>query len=608
MDSRSARVRLAVVATLFVSLLLGDVTAGAEPRTWATAWSTPFYDPGSFSKPFLSDARLRGRTVRNIVRPTLSGSTVRLRFSNRFGKGPLEVGPVRIGRLVDRAGVVDATPVLFAGQARVTIDAGATAYSDPLTFSVTPQQKVAVSLFLEGNTAPASLHFLGGQTAYLSSPGAHLSAGNSAFHEEVNAWLILDRLEVNVPIAPITVVAVGDSITAGVETTVDADRRWTDVLDRALSNSGRDWAVLNAGINGGTAVWPNRCFGGPAVARLTRDALSTPRLDVLILMLGINDLIQPTLQQPDTDSACTVAGGIDLSAMKTGFTRMASETRTAGARLIVATIPPFGRSEYWSENAERARQEMNQWLRTSLPVAAVLDIANVLADSSDPTRLRATYDSGDGLHPNDAGHEAIGLAVAGLLSASSAVASTTNAALSIIDTRDGQSYNFITLGGLRWTAENLRHAVPGSTCVDLHAANCLLYGRLYNFQEALNACPPGWRLPSDEDWMKLEEAVGVPTEHLRNVQSRGQNSGSRLKVGGDTEFNVVFAGYSDPHKGFSFRRKDETAAFWTATLEGADDVSELAWHRDVGLRHTGIYRSQVNVTYRLSVRCVAALM
>ena len=130
-------------------------------------------------------------------------------------------------------------------------------------------------------------------------------------------------------------------------------------------------------------------------------------------------------------------------------------------------------------------------------------------------------------------------------------------------------------------------------------------GRLYTFAEAVAACQAGWRLPSDEDWMRLEEAIGVPPPELRNDRHRGAEgqAGDRLKPGGDTGFAALYAGYEDPHRR-EFRRLGEAAAFWTSTLESADDLSPVAWHRDLNVGRGGIWRSKVNVTYRLSVRCI----
>lgn len=152
------------------------------------------------------------------------------------------------------------------------------------------------------------------------------------------------------------------------------------------------------------------------------------------------------------------------------------------------------------------------------------------------------------------------------------------------DPRDGETYRTVRIAARRWMAENLRTQTPDSRCYAGSVRNCFRYGRLYTFAEAVAACPAGWRLPSDEDWMRLEEAIGVPPPELRNDRHRGAESqaGNRLKPGGDTGFGALYAGYEDPHRR-EFRRLDEAAAFWTSTLEGADDISPVAWHRDLNV-------------------------
>lgn len=174
----------------------------------------------------------------------------------------------------------------------------------------------------------------------------------------------------------------------------------------------------------------------------------------------------------------------------------------------------------------------------------------------------------------------------------------------LADARDGISYPVVELGGLQWMAANLRFAAPGSTCYAGDPASCEHLGRLYDHATALRACPVGWRLPSDEDWSRLETALGMSPEEAARDRGRGEGIGDRLKAGGDSGFNALLAGYYDPHDK-AFQHQGRTAAFWASTLDGTDDHSALAWHRDVDSRRSTIWRSKVNVTYQLPVRCVS---
>jgi uncharacterized protein (TIGR02145 family) len=174
----------------------------------------------------------------------------------------------------------------------------------------------------------------------------------------------------------------------------------------------------------------------------------------------------------------------------------------------------------------------------------------------------------------------------------------------LTDPRDGARYRVIEIGGLQWMAENLRFGAPGSTCYDLQSANCPRLGRLYDFEAASRSCPPGWRLPSDDDWKRLEMGLGASAEEVARDRGRAGPLGDRLKVGGDRGFDALMAGYYDPHDQ-AYQHEGRTAAFWASTLDGADEVSPLAWHRDVDTRRNTIWRSKVNVTYKLPVRCVS---
>lgn len=137
----------------------------------------------------------------------------------------------------------------------------------------------------------------------------------------------------------------------------------------------------------------------------------------------------------------------------------------------------------------------------------------------------------------------------------------------------------MTIGGTRWFAENLRFRTADSRCYEGDEVNCEDHGRLYRLEDALKACPDGWRVPTEEDWR-------------------------RLKFGGDTGFDVRYSGWIDPHRADSSRAMGRNAAYWTSTEGPPDDVSATAWHRDVATNRNSIWRSPVNVTYWLSVRCV----
>ena len=175
---------------------------------------------------------------------------------------------------------------------------------------------------------------------------------------------------------------------------------------------------------------------------------------------------------------------------------------------------------------------------------------------------------------------------------------------SVVDPRDGYVYRVATIGGARWFAENLRFRTEDSRCYEDDEANCADHGRLYRLDDALQACPPGWRVPSEDDWRRLERAVGMTEAEIGRERARGESVGRRLKFGGDTGFNVRYSGWIDPFKADSSVAMGRNAAWWTSTSAPPDSSSATVWHRDIATDRSSIWRSPVNVTYWLAVRCV----
>jgi len=175
----------------------------------------------------------------------------------------------------------------------------------------------------------------------------------------------------------------------------------------------------------------------------------------------------------------------------------------------------------------------------------------------------------------------------------------------IVDPRDGYAYAVVTIGGVRWFAENLRFKTADSRCYEADEANCADLGRLYRLDDALQACPAGWRVPSEADWRRLERAVGMTEAEIVTERGRGEPVGRRLKFGGDTGFDVRYAGWIDPYRADSSIAMGRNAAWWTSTSAPPDESSATVWHRDIATDRNSIWRSPVNVTYWLSVRCVA---
>lgn len=365
------------------------------PR-WVTGWQVS-PQAGGLGEP------LGGRTLRAVVAPSVVGSAVAVRFSNRYGMSPLLLGPVTAGRAADGAAVVPATvrPVTFDGLPVVVVPAGGEATSDPVAVVAEPGEPVTVSAFLPQQPGVLTVHPVALRTSYLSTPGDHAGdPGATAFTTRVGALPLLTRLDVLAPRALNAVVAVGDSITDGVGSPPDADARWSDALAARLAGAGpgRGMAVLNSGISRGRLLADRPTEGGDApLTRLAFDVGAARSATDVVLHIGTND----------------IAAGAGRDAIVAGLVRYAERARTAGLRVFLTTITPSETGEHGTPAAVAVREAVNAWVRAEgvRHADGVFDFAAAVADPARPTRLAPPFDAGDGLHLSAAGYRALAAAV-----------------------------------------------------------------------------------------------------------------------------------------------------------------------------------------------------
>lgn len=366
--------------------------------TWSAAPQQPWYNGEPLATGFYR------QTLREIVHVSIGGSRVRVRFTNAHGQAPLQIGAAHVALRSSGPATVPGSDraLAFGGKSGITIAPGAAALSDPVNLEVPPRSDLAVSIYLPVATGLPTLHFRSRQTNYVSPKGNFTGAASmpvastkvcaDQFVNRVctSPWYFLAGVDVRAPVGVGAIVALGDSITAGAGTNTDTNRRWPDVLARRLLNQGPVMGVLNQGI-GGNTIWTSQ-LGPSALARFDRDVLATSGTRFVIVLLGINDLI-------DGASAARVISGLQQLA-----------TRAQAARLKVygGTLTPFQRG---SDTLEAQRQAVNRWIRTSGAFDAVIDFDATLRDPGMPRRMRALYDSGDTLHPNAAGYEAMAGAI-----------------------------------------------------------------------------------------------------------------------------------------------------------------------------------------------------
>jgi lysophospholipase L1-like esterase len=396
---------------LGVALAFPAVGTAAECGTrgvackWVATWaaSPMAATPARLTAPDdFSSAGFDDQTIRDIVGTSTGGQAVRISLSNQFGRRPVTFGQVDIGLSAGGPLIVVGTNhrVTFAGKMSVTIPPGTAAVSDPVRMTVPARTDLAVSLFASGPTGPATYHSDSQQVNYVSGPGDYAdSNAPDDFTTTSQHWYFLDEVDVQVGAATGgTIVAFGDSITDGYQSTVGVNDRWPDDLARRLlaGPSGQVHPVVDEGISGNRVLVSSVRFGPSAQARFLRDTAALSGARYVILLEGINDI------------------GFSLTPVAriiAGYERLIAAAHAAGLKIFGATITPFQGSGYYSAAGETEREAINHWIRTSGAFDGVIDFDQALRDPTDPLRLLPSFDSGDHLHPNDLGYQAMADAV-----------------------------------------------------------------------------------------------------------------------------------------------------------------------------------------------------
>ncbi|SFU27876.1 SGNH/GDSL hydrolase family protein [Pseudoduganella namucuonensis] len=410
---------------------LGCAAALALPaaaQQWRTSWYAapqPVWDAG-FALPTGVPVSLRDQTVRETLRLSTGGERLRVVLSNRYGLEPLVIGEARVSRApaedarpATRGGGAAASggiapdaqaPLTFGGSRSVTIAPGREAVSDALDFRARPLERLSVSTYFPERAAVTTFHWGAQQTGFVAS-GNVTAEADMAGATELKGRVFLSAVQVEAPRGAL-VVTLGDSITDGNGSTPDRDRRWPDYLAARLAPRGV--AVANAGISGARVLADG--MGERAAARFERDVLSQPGVTAVVIALGINDIGWPGSAFAPHDPA------MDAATLAAGYMKLIARARERKVMVIGATMAPFENAlqgtplaDHYSPAKDAVRRKVNDWIRDSGAFDAVVDFDKVLRDPRRPARLLPAYDSGDHLHPGDAGYEAMAAAAARLL-------------------------------------------------------------------------------------------------------------------------------------------------------------------------------------------------
>ena len=389
-------------------MIAGAALALAAPAQagWVASWTASPHAPLGTEGPFAA-ASYENVTISQILRITEGGETVRVRFSNRYGPAPLEIGAARIVQIDDAGEEVAGTSrmLTFGGEAGAVIPRGAPFVSDEVAVSLPDLARMKVEIFLPKATGPCTCHLTGVDELAVSPPGNFVG---KPFEPVSTAQYraFLSAIEVDSPDALGTIVTYGDSITDGVGATPGANRRWPDVLANRLQAAGREWAVANAAISGNRVLSPG--MGESALSRFDEDVLSLPNVRYMIVFEGVNDIGQrfgpkgpggiPGLDQPQ----------ITVEQMIAGYKQLIARAHAKGIKVIGSPIAPYKGAGYWSEEGEAARQAINDWILNGGAFDAVVRLDTAFADPADPAQMREGYHMGDFLHGSDAGLKAVG--------------------------------------------------------------------------------------------------------------------------------------------------------------------------------------------------------
>ncbi len=356
------RQRKMLAAAAAAVALLSRAAPAARADGWIGSWGA--------SDVFPVGQEINYQTLRQIVRLSAGGKQLRVRFSNETGRYPLVIGAAHIAKPASDAqiGTIDAATdhaLTFGGLGGITIPPGAAALSDPVDMEVAPLSKLAISLFVPRWTGPAVVHPDGVATTQISSGGDFTAAPDIPWPKTSTSRFFINEVDVQAAGQPAVVVALGDSITDGYRSQVDANHRWPDRLAERLAArpNAEPVGVVNAGIGGNRILHdhPEDTFGPNALARLDRDVLSVPGLRWVVLMEGINDIGHPT-------SANLPKQNVSADEIIAGMKQIIARVHDRGAKIYGATLTPYEGTtfhNYYQPEGEAKREAINEWIRRS---------------------------------------------------------------------------------------------------------------------------------------------------------------------------------------------------------------------------------------------------
>ncbi|HEY4213746.1 MAG TPA: SGNH/GDSL hydrolase family protein [Steroidobacteraceae bacterium] len=377
---------------------------------WIATWGAAPLPPGVAQGPFPATPGFANQTIRQTVRVSAGGSRIRIRFTNEYGTKPLTIGAAVVA-LSDEAGKTQSGTehrVLFSGQPGVKVPAASPFVSDPIDLPVKALSAITISVYFPDDTGPCTCHQTGMQHMFVSDAGDFTDKSFTP-KQTLQYRAFISGVEADAGRNGRAVVVLGDSISDGIGSTVDANHRWPDLLaNRLNAGSSGPWGVVNMGISGNQVL--NDGAGQSALARFDRDVLSVPGARAVVIFEGVNDLgISYGVRPPGggRPGFAAPAEKVTRESMIAGYRQLIARAHEKGLKVIGATITPYGGAGYYSAEGDAVREAINQWIRTGGEVDGVMDFDAAMRDPAKPTQIKDGFHAGDHLHGSDAGYTAM---------------------------------------------------------------------------------------------------------------------------------------------------------------------------------------------------------